>query len=89
MIRLLVKHGTEEGIHHSTPSGIVVRQKFIFLVGGTIRNDDLGIEDVLVTLKLGISTNKQEILARVREDEERVSPVGQGGQRESARRHRG
>ena len=63
--RSIHHHGTEEGIHHSTPSGIVVLQKFILLVGGLIRNDDLGIEDVLVALELGIATNKQEVLTRV------------------------
>ena len=63
--RSIHHHGTEEGIHHPTPSGIVVLQKFILLVGGLIRNDDLGIEDVLIPLKLGIATNKQEVLTRV------------------------
>ena len=55
----------EEGIHHAAPSSIVVRQQFIFLVGSLIRNDDLGIEDVLVALELGIATNKKEVLTRV------------------------
>jgi len=64
--RSIHHHGAaEEGIHHAAPSGIVVRQKFIFLVGGLIRSDDLGIEDVLVALELGIATNKQEVLTRV------------------------
>ncbi len=64
--RSIHHHGAaEEGIHHATPSSIVVLQQFILLVGGLIRNDDLGIEDVLVALELGIATNKQEVLTRV------------------------
>ena len=65
-VRSIHHHGAaEEGIHHAAPSGIVVLQQFIFLVGSLIRNNDLGIEDVLVALELGIATNKQEVLTRV------------------------
>lgn len=64
--RSIHHHGAaEEGVHHAAPSGIVVRQQFIFFVGSLIRNNDLGIEDVLVALELGIATNKKEVPTRV------------------------